>query len=110
MSIVMAGKSERRLKLSNEAVLIKVAMGEEGFKGDPRDYVIVHGSEIVTAFGRYTVTSRLDGREVDPTNVEGDGAVDPRLERKVVHRSNLWRYVGRAESRAFWKFGRRTRK
>lgn len=101
---------KKSLRMSEKAVLIKMAMKEDGISGDVRDYVLMAGSEITTIHASYTATSKLDGREVDPSNIAGDGDIDPHLERKVIHRSNLWKYIGQSEARNFWKFGRRTRR
>lgn len=85
---------------------IRVAMAEEGATGDPRDYVILEGSTLTTHLRRYVLSSRLDGREVDVTNVEGDGEVPEAPTSRLVHRGVLWRYLGPA-AREFWRQGRR---
>lgn len=90
--------------------MVAMAMREEGLlDADPREYVLLSGSDIITCFGEYRVTSKLDGREVDPTNAKGDGAILPGTERTVLHRRNLWKVLGSVEAKKFWRFGRRTR-
>jgi hypothetical protein len=98
-------------KPGSSAEIVCLAMREERLpNADPRDYVVLNGCALLTVFGEYRVTSRLDGRNVDPRNVLGDGAVEAGRERTVVHRRNLWRFVGIEEARKFWRYGHRTRK
>lgn len=100
-----------KVRPGSRGEVLCLAMAEEGLlDSDPRDYAVLSGCSLLTLSGEYRVTSRLDGRDVDPRNAAGDGAVDPRAERTVVHRRNLWRVIGVEEGRKFWKFGRRTRK
>lgn len=100
-----------KLRRGTRAEIVGLAMAEEGLlNADPRDYVILNGCSIITLFGEYRVTSKLDGREVDATNVGADGAVDPGVKRTVVHRRVLWRFLGSVESKRFWRYGHRTRK
>lgn len=96
----------RKNQTPNERI-ISIAMAEEKITGDPRDYVLIAGGDIVSSFGRYGAKSNSTGENVDPSNVEGDGQIEEGR-RKVVHRRDLWRYLGKA-ARRFWKCGRRTR-
>jgi len=100
-----------KLRAGSKAEIVGMAMAEEGLlNADPRDYVVLNGCALLTFFGEYWVTSRLDGRDVDPRNVGGDGAIEARVERTVIHRRNLWRVIGTEEARKFWRHGHRTRK
>lgn len=100
-----------KVRSGTPAELLVLAMAEEKLlRADPRDYALLHGSSLITAFGEYWVTSRLDGRDVDPTNVDGDGEISPGTGRTVLHRRDLWRVLGPAEAKKFWRYGRRTRK
>jgi hypothetical protein len=100
-----------KLRPGSRAEIVGMAMAEEGLLGaDPRDYAVLRGCSLLTLFGEYWVISRLDGRDVDPRNVTGDGAIEAGAERAVVHRRDLWRVIGTEEARKFWRFGRRTRK
>jgi hypothetical protein len=94
----------------NHGSIVRMALAEEKIKGDARDYALIDGSVLVTSFGRYTITSNLNDEPVDVRNVEGDGAIDPNLERTVVHRRNLYKFIGPEGARKFWRFGRRTRR
>lgn len=97
--------------LPGSARVLCLVLRERGLlDADPRDYAAVTGGELVTFFGEYRVTSRLDGRLVDPSNAEGDGAVDPLRGTVLLHRRDLWRVLGVEEARRFWRYGRRTRR
>lgn len=87
------------------------AMRERGLlEHDPRDFLLIDGSELTTYYGTYRVKSNLDGREVDPTNVEGDGEIEADAKPKLIHRARAWTVLGPEVARRFWRFGRRTRR
>jgi len=85
--------------LPGYAQVLCLRMGEEGryLDKDPRDYAVLEGRRVSTLFGEY---------EVEP---------DPRREvlfwggALLLHRRNLWRYLGVSPARRFWRRGRRTR-
>lgn len=91
--------------------MVVMVMRELGkLDADPRDYVVLNGSALLTVFGEYWVTSKFDGRDVNPINVEGDGKIEPGHSPVLIHRKELWRVVGVNEARRFWRFGHRTRR
>lgn len=64
---------------------------------DPRDYAVLEGFRVSTFFGEYEVEPDVT-REV----LFWGGAI-------LVHRRNLWRYLGVETARRFYHRGRRTR-
>lgn len=83
-------------------------MKEDGIEGDVRDFVVLSGGHLITHLKQFEIVSNATGQVVDPTNVDGDGAIRPRLEREVIHRRNLWKIIGSDQAKQFWRFGRRT--
>lgn len=108
---VLNGRLNMRVrKLGRNGGIVVAAMEEDGIRGDPRDFVVLHGAALFTHRGEYAVMSNATGAGVDPRNVEGDGAVDPGRERTVVHRRRLYEVLGKVEAAKFWYMGSRTRR